>query len=278
MSVVKHIFMGILIGIGAVAPGVSGGTFAMMLGIYEKLMDILANFYKDPFYKLKYIIPIGVGIVIGVLSFSNIIKYLFENHEVTVKFVFIGLMVGTLPYLSKEAVKEGFRKSYLIPASIAFIITLAFAVIDKNEVASAINGVNAWTGSELPPAYHETIRFMLTGAIVGVGTIIPGISSSFMLIYFGMYETLLNAVVNLNIIELIPIGFGGLISILLLAKVITYLFKHLYGATYHTVLGFVTGSIIVIIPLNGHLFDYVIGTLLGIIAAFCSYKLSILKR
>lgn len=256
---------GAIIGIGGVAPGVSGGTFAVMLGVYDKITYAIANFFKDIKNIKKTVItflPLALGMGAGFLAFGNIMKYLFEHHEIQVKLLFIGLMLGSLPSVFKEANKQGFKKYYIIPSIITLGITVLFMILENSVI------------DIVPEGNPGIIALMIYGAIIGFGTIVPGISSSFILMYFGAYEVLLDGLVYMNLMVLIPVGLGLGLSILLFAKIISYLFKKFYGITYYTVLGFVLGSIIIIFPGVNFDLGYLIGIVLGVLGFYGSYKLS----
>jgi putative membrane protein len=262
MNFLSDFIKGIVIGIGAVAPGVSGGTFAVILGIYKKLTDAIANIFKDFRKKIIMLFPLGLGAVVGVLIFSKVMKYLFENYNAEVKYLFIGLMIGTLPAVFKEANKKGFKKIYILPCIITLGITVLFMILE--------NGVINIIGE----GKTGLMELLIYGAITGFGTIIPGISSSFMLMYIGAYEVMLDAIVNFDLMLLIPIGVGFALSILMFAKLISLLFKRFYGYTYYAVLGFVIGSIITIFPGIEFNLEYIIGLLLCVIGFYLSFGLT----
>lgn len=262
MDFIRNVLKGLIIGIGAVAPGVSGGTFAVILGIYDKLTDAIANFYKDFKNKMIFLIPLGIGVVLGILGFSRIMKYLFEFHEAQVKFLFIGLMVGTLPSVFHEANKKGFKKSYILPCALTFSITVLALIIETNAVILS--------EGEAP---NVLIRG-LYGLIIGIGTIVPGVSSSFMLMYVGGYEFLLDGIVNFDIPFMIPVVLGFGLSILLFAKIISILFKKMYGLTYYSILGFVMGSILTILPPVTVGVELMVGIILCVIGFLFSFKLN----
>lgn len=262
MNFLSDFLKGMIIGIGAVAPGVSGGTFAVILGIYKKLTDAIANIFKDFRKKVIMLFPLGLGAVAGVLIFSKIMKYLFENYNTEVKYLFIGLMIGTLPAIFKEANKKGFKKAYILPCIITFGITVLFIILENGVINIITEG-----GTGL-------IELLVYGAITGFGTIVPGISSSFILMYIGAYEVMLDAIVNFDLTLLIPIGVGFALSILMFAKLISLLFKRFYGYTYYAVLGFVIGSIITIFPGIEFNFKYLIGILLCVVGFYLSYSLT----
>ncbi|HHY82656.1 MAG TPA: DUF368 domain-containing protein [Clostridiales bacterium] len=227
---------GLVIGIGAIAPGISGGSLAVILGIYERITGAIANMFDDFWKKVKEFLPMAAGGVIGVVGFSNIVTFLFKNYEIEVKYLFIGLMAGTFPSLRRQADKHGFKIIYLVP----FVITLAaaiwFAVSENTEAGSSV-------------VYRaDVIMLAVYGAIIGFGTIIPGISASFLLMYLGAYDILMEGISRLNPAILIPAGLGFVVSILAFSKLINLLFKKAYGYTYYAVFGLTLGSVLAIFP------------------------------
>lgn len=257
---------GMVIGIGAVAPGVSGGTFAVMLGVYNKLTDAIANIFTNIKKKIIILFPIGLGVLVGILGFSRIMKFLFENHEAQVKFLFIGLMIGTLPSVIKMANKRGFKRKYLFPAIVTFCITLIFVVLENNVI------------NIIPESNPGTLAYILYGGVIGFGTIIPGISSSFILMYIGAYEMLLDGLVRFDLMVIIPVGIGFALSILLFAKLVNFMFKRFYGYTYYAVIGFVMGSILTIFPGLDFTFEYLIGLGLCFIGYIITSTMSNLQK
>jgi putative membrane protein len=266
MNFLWDFIKGMIIGVGAVAPGVSGGTFAVMLGIYDKLTDAIANVFNDFKKKLILFFPLMLGIGVGILSFSNIMKYLFTNHNAHIKYLFIGLMIGTLPSVFKEANKSGFKKIYLLPCIITFSITILFVILEN----SVINII--------PENNLGIITLIMYGVIISFGTIVPGISSSFILMYIGAYEILLDGIVNIDLSVLIPVGIGFVVSSIIFAKLISLLFKKFYGYTYYAVLGFVVGSIITIFPGIKLNLEYFIGIILCFIGFYLSFTLCNYKK
>lgn len=262
MNFLWDLVKGIIIGMGAVAPGVSGGTFAVILGVYDKLTDAIANIFINFKKKLATLFPLGLGIGIGVLLFSRVMKYLFEYHEFQVKFLFIGLMVGTLPSVFNAANKKGFRRLYLIPFLLTFSIAIIFMILEKSVI------------DVFPEANPSLLALVTYGVIIGFGSIVPGVSSSFILMYIGAYEILLDGIVGLDFMVLIPVGLGFGLSILLFAKIMFYLFKRFYGYTYYTVLGFVMGSILTIVPVVSFNQDLLLGIGLCVIGMRLSYSFS----
>lgn len=265
-NILLDFFKGIAIGTGAIAPGVSGGALAVIFGIYEKITYAIGNILRDFKKNFLYLMPIGLGSVVGVLVFSNVFKYLFEHYNSEIRYLFIGLMVGTFPSLFKTANKKGFKKSYIIIFIIAFLITTLFSFMENGGIGSV--------SSSSP----SIIQLIFYGIVVGVGTIIPGVSSSVILIYIGVYDMVLDAVASLNIPFLIPLGIGFVLCFLLLSKVISLLFLKAYGFTHYGILGFVVGSIIPIFPGFAFQIRYILDVLILIVSMFISYRLTKLAK
>lgn len=236
MDFLSGFLKGVAMGAGAIAPGVSGGALAVIFGLYDKITDFIAHLNRNFKRNLLFFIPIGIGAVAGVLIFSRIIEFLFQNFETEVRYAFVGLMLGTLPSVVREANKKGYKQKYLIPFIISLVLTLTVTYLENNAVI-LINEVG--TGP---------VHLIIYGLIIGFGTIIPGISASIILMYMGAYEVVIGAISDLRIIFIFYIGIGFILSILLFAKLISMLFEKVYGMTYYTILGLVLGSIISIFP------------------------------
>jgi putative membrane protein len=257
---------GMAMGIGAIAPGVSGGTLAVIFGLYEKITDAIANLFHEFWKKVKEFFFIGVGGIVGVLGFSHIISYLFKNYELEVKYLFIGLMMGTFPSLRRQANKQGFKYTYLIPFTITLIMAVLFALLNSN----AAEGTE---GSRI-----GFLLFVLYGAVIGFGTIIPGISASFILMYLGSYQAMIEGISHIDLSVLIPAGIGFLITVFGFAKLINLLFQKAYGYTYYAVFGLTIGSILSILPGIGLNWRYLIGYGLLVGGFALSYYLSSLNK
>ena len=262
MEFFRNILKGMIVGIGAVAPGVSGGTFAVILGLYDKLTDAIGNFHVNFQKKLLFMMPIGLGVGMGILLFSHLMNALFENYNIEMKFLFIGLMLGTMPTVFKDANKKGMKKIYLVPFILTLIASVIFFKIDQGMLLIK------------PNTTPDILLKLLFGAIIGVGTIVPGVSSSFMLMAVGGYELLLDAIVNVDFVFLLPVTLGFGVSIILFSKLINLLFKNFYGYTYYGILGFVIASISFVFPSQFSLEEVFVGLLLFASGLWLSLNLS----
>jgi putative membrane protein len=270
---IYDILVGMVIGAGLILPGVSGGILAVILGVYEKIIHSLNGFFKSPKKNLKLLIPIIIGMIIGLLIFGNILKFLFKEYYVESCFAFMGLILGGIPVLIKKAENKG--KINGIALLIALILSLSLFVLGNNKIDFS---------TSLDGSISSIFKLFLTGFLFISGKVVPGISSSFMLMLIGMYEFMLNIISNP--IEALSLGFGtlmplivGLITgLIIFVKVINYALKKFSCTTYSIIIGFVIGSLPVIYP--GIKFDLtgLICIIIFIISFVGSYKLSMLVK
>lgn len=255
---------GFLIGIGAIAPGISGGAIAVIFGLYDRITDAIAHFYRNFLEKMKFLLPLFAGAGLGVLLFGKVIYYLFENYNVQVRFLFIGLMAGTLPSVFHTANKKGGHWWYLLPMAGGAALILILTHME----AFVCSGANA------------DIRFPLllaSGAILGFGTIVPGVSSSFILMSMGMYDTVMDAIANLHYIRLLPIAIGFITFVLLFAKLVDWMYRKAYGLISYIVCGLLLGSIVPVIPPMKLDVTTLLAGLLAITGGFLSWYLLHIK-
>jgi len=229
-----RLIKGMLMGLGVILPGVSGGALAAVFGIYERMISFLSNIFKDFWKNVFFFIPVGIGALISVFALSHPLDYFLKHHKVQVLWCFIGCILGTLPALWREAGKEGRKKSHItiaVVTSIVACIGLLLAKVYLNvEVA------------------QNTLTWVMAGAIFAFGFIIPGLSPSNFLMYMNLYEPMNEGIKNLDFSILIPVAIGGLACILLFAKLIAYIMKKAYAPIFHFIFGVVVASTIIILP------------------------------
>jgi len=237
MLFLSRVFIGMVLGIASITPGVSGGVIAAAIGIYEPAVNAISNLRKDLKKNILFLMPLGIGAGIGVLLFSNIIKYLYAKWPNEILYLFFGLVAGSIPSVLRVANEKGFKARHLIASVITLGIVLVFAFMEGNTGS----GQGMRLGWDFASA-------MFYGIVLAVGTIIPGISTSFILIYFGAYHELLSAIASMDIVKLIPVGLGALIGVLPLIKFAEIMFKRFRAVSYYGVLGFLVGSMIAVFP------------------------------
>ena len=224
----KNFIKGIFVGIFNIIPGLSGSAFLIVLGLYDKCINAIANILKRPKENFLFLFPIGLGIIIGTYIFSNIIFSLLNKWPMQLYIIFTFFLLGTIPHLLKESTKKGFKKTYLIPFTITFSIGILILFIKTNNLNYyKINLLNCFS----------------IGSLLSFSTIIPGISSTVLLSLFGLYKTYIYSISSLNIYLLIPILIGFAITTFLITKLINYLINNYYGYTYFAILGFTISTI-----------------------------------
>lgn len=249
MNFLTDIFKGIVIGAGAILPGISSGVLCVIFGIYEKLLDSILNFFKDVKTNFKFLFPLVLGGVIGIVLFSNILKYILYSYPIQTKSIFIGLILGTIPILLKGVnQKEKFKKSQLLFLLIALVIGVAIVKLENMIPIFDANN-------------HDFMYFILVGCLMSIGVIVPGVSSTIILMLLGVYSTYLQSVSMLYFPVLIPIGIGLVLGSIFCMKITKKLLDAYYAQTFYTIIGFTLGSVFVLIPDISNLLEIVISLL-----------------
>lgn len=251
---VMNIFYGVILGISNVIPGVSAGTMAVVLNIYDDLLNAVSLKKEHLKKNFMFLVTIGIGAIIGILLFSNAITFLFESYNLPTNFLFIGIIIGSIPMVINHA-KEGqkIRSKNWIP----FVITIGIMIImavskDTDSNALIFREVNIGIA----------LWLVLAGAISAFSMIIPGISGSFIMLTLGVYTSVITSVSEFNLSILIPVAIGVLIGLILGVKIVKILLSKYNQATYMAILGLVMGSVLVIYP--GFTFN-----LIGFFALIC---------
>ena len=180
MDVILNFIKGIGIGAGAIIPGVSSGVLCVIFGIYEKLINSILGFFQNWKKNLLYLLPIVFGGMVGIVLFSNILEYFFIKFPTHTQYCFIGLILGCLPVLFKTANSfKGFRLHYFnyLFLSFGFTLLLIYLEIFLPSVSS-----NSY------PINYNTFFLILSGFCMSIGVIIPGVSSTVILMLLGVYE------------------------------------------------------------------------------------------
>ena len=227
---------GMFIGSGAILPGVSGGALAAVFGIYERMIAFLSNIRKDFVKNVLFFIPVGLGGLFGVFVLAFPLSFFLKTAEVQVFWCFIGCILGTMPSLYKEAGKEGRKSHHLVIAGVTAV--LAFI---------GLLAARQYLNVEVPLNFGTWI---MAGAIFALGAIVPGLSPSNFLMYLNMYEPMTAGIKDLNLGILIPVAIGGVVCVLSLSKLMSFILKKAYANVFHFVFGVVVAStaIIAFIP------------------------------
>ena len=248
MDFIRLIVIGVILGVANVIPGVSGGTLAVVFNIYDRLISVITLNVKKILSEWKFILPLVVGMGLGIILFSKAITFLFENYPVQTNWFFIGIILGSIPMIAKRlmaASKASSSDARKIPVSAIVCGVLALAVMAiMTYVNVAESGAPIQT--ELTPLL--AVKLFIGLACATIAMIIPGISGSFLMLVVGIYSTVIAAISDFNIPLLIPAVIGGVIGLLGGAKLVRFLMAKVPAQTYGAIMGLVLGSILVIFP------------------------------
>lgn len=236
----KNIYRGVLMGISDLIPGVSGGTIAFILGIYDRLLAAISGFFSREWKKhLSFLIPLAIGIGITLLLFSRVIEYLLEQHYEATQFFFMGLILGVIPYIMKQAeVKRNFTARHIIILVVIGAALASTAFIQTSEDVAPITTLSV-------PVFF---LLFFSGWLASMAMLLPGISGSFILLLLGVYTTAINALSTLNIPVALAIGAGVIVGFIVSSKAIRYLLENFTYATYAAIIGLILGSLFVVFP------------------------------
>lgn len=258
------ILKGLIIGFAKIIPGVSGAMLAISLNVYEKSIEIIGNFFNDLFNNIKFLSYLGFGILISIVLGSNIINYCFNNFYLPTMLLFLGLIIGGIREITDKTVKS---KKNIIAFIVSFCFVFLLTLINKNQ-EDVVFSYNLST----------FLLLFLLGIIEATTMVIPGISGTAIMLILGCYRPILmmwSNILNLNnIVLLIPFMIGVLLGVIVLAKLMNYLFKNHNSLTYSLILGFSFSSILILL-LQTLQYNYkIMELIIGFILLILGYKIS----
>lgn len=233
---------GVIVGSSMLIPGVSGGTMAIILGIYDKLLHSISHIKSEFKSAVGFLAKFCLGAGVGVILLSRVVLTLFEYYEVQMRFFFTGVIIGAVPMLLKKAgVSLRWRKSQLIscilPIALGLVLCILLSLIPTGLVT---------LGTKL--SLKSLVVLLLAGMIISVALILPGISVSHILLILGLYEIILSAINRLDILLLLPLFVSVFISTLLFTGVLEKLLREYPKYSYLFIIGFVLASAREVLP------------------------------
>lgn len=248
---IKNILKGMVIGVANIIPGVSGGTMAVSMGIYDKLIHCLTHLFKELKENLKFLIPIFIGAGIALVGLTFIIEPAFEYFPLQTSCLFIGLIVGGLPSICQKVKGKGMKMSYVIPFVIFFALVVGMALMGAEEGRTADLSLSVWS----------VVKLFGVGVIAAATMIIPGVSGSMMLLVLGYYNPIISTIKDFitalvsfdvqGILQgcgvLVPAGLGMVFGVFAIAKVIEILFAKFPTQSYWAIIGLIVASPIAVI-------------------------------
>lgn len=265
------VLKGVIVGAGKIIPGVSGGMLAITLNIYDKGIDAISNFFKDIRKNFTFLFTIFIGILISILSISKIIKYSLNTFYLPTMLLFIGMIIGGIPSVVKEAKQEKSVKNViimLIPFVFVFLLSMLsnqFKINDYEQVSF--------------------ISLIIIGIIDAATMIIPGVSGTAILMMLGYYNVIIDSFSSLtnlnelssNIVIIFPFVIGVILGVILLSKIINFLLNKYRIKCYYAIIGFTISSILLLLvetlQNNYSIFEVLISIGLLMIGYFISNKL-----
>ena len=230
----RNLLCGVLIGAGAILPGVSGGVLAVVFDIYRPFMEVLTRPRRALPRYWRMMIPLGLGWCLGFLGIAKGIAAAMLLSDAVTYWLFIGLIAGTAPSLFREAGKEGRS-----PAAWGSFFLCSLAVFAGLFYVSRVVHV------QVEPNFGW---YNFCGALWGMGVVIPGMTSSSVMMALGLYQPMLEGLARLDLLVLSAALPGMFLTIALLARLVTWFFRRHYAVAFHGILGFVFASTLVIIP------------------------------
>ena len=233
-SAVRCVLEGALIGAAGMIPGASGGILAVAFGVYRKAIDAIAGLLKNFKSNFLFLLPYGIGGCMGILITARLLEWLLSNWRMPLMYLLIGMVLGGVPSLMRSA-NAKLTPKYAACIVLGGAITAALALLDNSSVSAG---------------YREFTHLaaFLSGALITVGIVIPGVSTSFILMYIGWYEPFLSAFNKMQLSYLFCAAAGACAVAILLISFIRRMFnKHPAGASY-CILGFLLGTVIMIFP------------------------------
>lgn len=247
---------GMLIGTGAILPGISGGVLCVAFGLYEPIME----FFVHPFQSLRknsrMFLPILLGGVVGFVLLAKVVEAFLAVSTVAAIALFSGLICGTVPELIKKSVSSGPDKKWT-----GFVITLIASFTFFHLLDSGMQGnlqANFWW-------------YLFCGAIWGLSMVIPGLSSSSILLFMGLYQPMAEGIGNLDFKVILPLLIGFVITILITSRLVNKLLQYHYTALSRIILGFVLSSVLMITPTS---FSGVLEFVLGVVCFAAGFLVS----
>lgn len=247
----KNIFKGMLIGIANIIPGVSGGTMAVSMGIYDRMIHCISHPFKDFKNNVLFLLPIVIGMGIAIIASAFGIDYLFDTFPLQTNLLFIGLIMGSLPAIYGKVKASTMRLGHILSAVIFFAVVVGIALLNGSGSGYV----------QLEITLSGMFLLFLVGVIASATMVIPGVSGSMVLLLLGFYNPILDTIQEFFVAVLawdmevlihtmgilVPFGIGVLVGIVVIAKVIEVVFERYPLYAYWAIIGLLFGSPIAIL-------------------------------
>ncbi len=219
----ERFFKGIVVGLGGVAPGLSGSVLLIIFGLYQKTLEALGSLLTNIRKNLRFLAPLVAGMFLGVLLFSKLIDFFLNTYEMPTRFCFLGLILGTLPMVWREVKKEGFSPKFYPVIVLAALAGTWFFTVNPNAFPQVTN--------------PNLLQKLLLGVAVAATAIVPGVDPAVFLSTLGFYEMYVKALANVDLAILIPMVGGLAVGAVAISCAMSLLFKRFYTASFSVIFG-----------------------------------------
>lgn len=223
---------GVIIGGTMLVPGVSGGSMAMILGIYDRLISAVSSFAKHKKENLAFLVIFSLGGILGILVFANPLLRLIERYPMPMLYFFLGAVAGGIPLIVKQSGAKRLSWRSCLYLILGLLVVSLFAFIPSGSFQSEMNAGPA-----------SFLLLAAAGVISAAALVLPGISISYLLLLMGIYDEMMRAVSEFYLPFLLPLAAGLVLGILLITKGLEYAMTRHPHPTYFIILGFILGSI-----------------------------------
>ncbi len=226
---IGNFLKGIMVGLGAVAPGLSGSILLVIFGLYQKTIQAISTIFKHFVKNLKFLIPLGAGIGIGIIAFSKLVDFLLGSFQMQTRFAFFGLILGSIPLFWQEVRKNGYKNKYYILVALALGLGLVLFNVNK----------------DMFPRVTEPnlLQCVVLGVAVAASYIVPGIDSAALLSALGLYELWVSSLASLDFAVLLPALVGAGCGVLVVSFIINKLIARFYTPTFSVIFGLFLATI-----------------------------------
>ncbi len=266
----KMILKGVVIGVANIIPGVSGGTMAVSMGIYDKIIHAATHLLSEFKKSMKILLPILIGAALGLVVVARLIQIMFDKAPLQTNLLFVGLIVGGLPAMTKKVKGQSIRLSHIIACVLFFAFVVGLAAMGETE----------GTAADMTFTVVNVAKFFGVGIVASATMVIPGVSGSMILMIMGYYNPILKEVnrfidnlLSFNVSGLIdgctilvPFGIGVVVGIFAIAKVIEIIFTKFPYVAYWAIIGLIVASPFAILMMNSLGTISVVTVLTGIVA------------
>lgn len=227
------------IGLAMIIPGVSGGTLAVLLGVYDKIIDSVGNLFKKFKESVLFLLPILLGAILAFAALYYPLKYALLYAPFPTILLFSGLMLGSIPDLVKKSEKNGFKKLDTIGIVLACVLVVGICFIPNLGDVNLSSDMQVW----------QYFMLLFIGMIASCALVVPGVSGSMLLLIFGYYQPLLATISAMktsfghSVLVLATFAVGLVVGFFTIAKLMQFLLKRFRRVTYWCIVGFVIGSI-----------------------------------